>query len=72
MFITLNAREVGFADPIEFQVSLDKIAFYCKAATIGTYVSFINRESRTFVESYEQVKRLVEEACKIAQVNGLN
>lgn len=61
-FITLNAREVGFADPIEFQINVDEIVFYCKSATIGTYVSFSNRESRTFTESYDQVKALIKEA----------
>ncbi len=60
-FITLNAREVGFADPIEFQINVNEIAFYCKSATIGTYVSFSNRESRTFVEKYDQVKELIKE-----------
>ncbi len=56
IFITLNAREVGFADPIEFQVNVDEIVFYCKAATIETYVSFSNGGERTFVEVYDQVK----------------
>ncbi len=61
-FITLNAREVGFADPIEFQINVNEIVFFCKSATIGTYVSFVNGQDRTFVEKYEQVKLLIKEA----------
>ncbi len=70
VFITLNAREVGFDDPLEFQVNVNNIAFYCKSATIGTYVSFTNGCERTVVESYDQVKRLIKEAGKKVEVNS--